>query len=169
MTLPRKKRLVQEALDSKNVLSQAMAERWLSLRTRLASDGSALVVVSDITSMKHSEEQLKLVAQEMRGLAYTGSLTGIANRRVFDDEILMEFARARRSRSPLSVLLMDIDHFKTYSPLGGHATVRPRGAFWRRRIRNRPAWDRQGWRDTPGRGPHCTSLRSHTEQATNHL
>ncbi|CCF00604.1 PAS-domain containing protein [Sinorhizobium fredii] len=40
--------------------------RWLGLRTRLASDGSALVVVSDITSMKRSEEQLKQVAVKDR-------------------------------------------------------------------------------------------------------
>ncbi|WP_245472516.1 sensor domain-containing diguanylate cyclase [Rhizobium jaguaris] len=94
--------------------------RWLSLRTRLASDGSALVVVSDITSMKHSEEQLKQVAHEMRGLAYIDSLTGLANRRVFDDVMLKEFALARRSRSPLSLLLLDIDHFKTYNDTYGH-------------------------------------------------
>jgi diguanylate cyclase (GGDEF)-like protein/PAS domain S-box-containing protein len=94
--------------------------RWLSLRTRLASDGSALVVVSDISSMKRSEEQLKLLAQEMRGLAYTDALTGIANRRVFDDAIAEEFTRARRSGSPLSVLLIDVDHFKAYNDSYGH-------------------------------------------------
>ncbi|MEF0942660.1 diguanylate cyclase [Rhizobium sp. BR 362] len=94
--------------------------RWLSLRTRLASDGSALVVVSDITSMKHSEEQLKQLAQKMTGLAYTDALTGIANRRVFDEVIVTEFARARRGGSPLSMLLIDIDHFKTYNDSYGH-------------------------------------------------
>ncbi|WFU12144.1 diguanylate cyclase (plasmid) [Rhizobium sp. CB3090] len=94
--------------------------RWLSLRTRLASDGSALVVVSDITSMKRSEEQLKQLAQKMTGLAYTDALTGIANRRVFDEVILTEFARARRNGSPLSLLLMDIDHFKSYNDTYGH-------------------------------------------------
>ncbi|MBB4570759.1 diguanylate cyclase (GGDEF)-like protein/PAS domain S-box-containing protein [Rhizobium leucaenae] len=94
--------------------------RWLSLRTRLASDGSALVVVSDITSMKHSEEQLKQLAQKMTGLAYTDALTGIANRRVFDEVILTEFARARRGGSPLSMLLIDIDHFKSYNDSYGH-------------------------------------------------
>nr|WP_210318893.1 diguanylate cyclase [Rhizobium paranaense] len=94
--------------------------RWLSLRTRLASDGSALVVVSDITSMKHSEEQLKQLAQKMTGLAYTDALTGIANRRVFDEVILTEFTRARRNGSPLSLLLIDIDHFKSYNDTYGH-------------------------------------------------
>ncbi|MGY5810892.1 diguanylate cyclase [Rhizobium sp. LEGMi198b] len=94
--------------------------RWLSLRTRLASDGSALVVVSDITSMKHSEEQLKQLAQKMTGLAYTDALTGIANRRVFDEVILTEFARARRNSSPLSLLLIDIDHFKSFNDTYGH-------------------------------------------------
>lgn len=131
--------------------------RWLSLRTRLASDGSALVVVSDITSMKHSEERLKQVAQEMRGLAYTDSLTGIANRRVFDDVISKEFARTRRSRSHLSLLLLDIDHFKTYNDTYGHLEgdkcLKAIGDVLLQWLCDRPAWDRQGRRHAPRRGP----------------
>ncbi|WP_431694833.1 sensor domain-containing diguanylate cyclase [Rhizobium giardinii] len=94
--------------------------RWLSLRTRLASDGSALVVVSDITAMKHSEEQLKQLAQEMKGLAHTDALTGIANRRVFDEVVSEELARAHRNGSPLSLLLIDLDHFKAFNDTYGH-------------------------------------------------
>jgi len=94
--------------------------RWLSLRTRLAADGAALVVVSDITSMKHSEERLKQLALKMKGLADTDALTGIANRRVFDEAILEEFVRARRSASPLSLLLIDVDQFKAYNDTYGH-------------------------------------------------
>jgi diguanylate cyclase (GGDEF)-like protein/PAS domain S-box-containing protein len=94
--------------------------RWIRQRTRLASDGSVLAMVSDITAMKNSEEQLKRLAQEMKGLAYTDSLTGLANRRVFDEVILNEFDRARQASSQLSLLLIDVDHFKTYNDTYGH-------------------------------------------------
>lgn len=94
--------------------------RWLSLRTRLAADGAALVVVSDITAMKHSEERLKQLALKMKGLADTDALTGIANRRVFDEAISEEFVRARRSDTPLSLLLIDVDQFKAYNDTYGH-------------------------------------------------
>ncbi|WP_027665027.1 diguanylate cyclase [Rhizobium leguminosarum] len=94
--------------------------RWLRQRTRLAADGSALVVVSDITSMKHSEERLTQLALKMKGLADTDALTGIANRRVFNEAIAEEFARARRAESPLSLLLIDVDHFKAYNDTYGH-------------------------------------------------
>jgi diguanylate cyclase (GGDEF)-like protein/PAS domain S-box-containing protein len=94
--------------------------RWLSLRTRLAADGSALVVVSDITANKRSEEELKQLAQEMKGLAETDGLTGIANRRMFDEAISVQFAHAARGGAPLSLLLIDIDHFKLFNDTYGH-------------------------------------------------
>ncbi|ARM87480.1 GGDEF/PAS domain-containing protein [Rhizobium sp. CIAT894] len=94
--------------------------RWLRQRTRLAADGSALVVVSDITAMKHSEERLTQLALKMKGLADTDALTGIANRRVLDEAIAEEFARARRVDSALSLLLIDVDHFKAYNDSYGH-------------------------------------------------
>ncbi|MQB44985.1 diguanylate cyclase [Rhizobium sp. ICMP 5592] len=94
--------------------------RWLSLRTRLAADGSALVVVSDITAMKQSEEHLKKLAEDMRGLAETDALTGIANRRAFDNAVAREFSSVARNGSPLSLLLIDIDHFKAFNDTYGH-------------------------------------------------
>jgi diguanylate cyclase (GGDEF)-like protein len=94
--------------------------RWLRQRTRLAADGSVLVVVSDITSMKHSEERLTQFALKMKGLADTDALTGIANRRVFNEAISEEFARVRRTESALSLLLIDVDHFKAYNDTYGH-------------------------------------------------
>lgn len=94
--------------------------RWLSLRTRLADDGSALVVVSDVTAMKQSEEHLKKLAEDMRGLAETDALTGIANRRAFDNAVAREFSSATRNGSPLSLLLIDIDHFKAFNDTYGH-------------------------------------------------
>lgn len=94
--------------------------RWLSLRTRLTQDGSALVVVSDITAMKHAELSLRQLAEQMRDLAETDGLTGLANRRVFDETLASECANALRTASPLSLLMIDVDRFKSYNDTYGH-------------------------------------------------
>lgn len=52
--------------------------------------------------------------------ATTDPLTGIANRRVFDEALLSEFKRARRDGTTLTVVMFDIDHFKKYNDTFGH-------------------------------------------------
>ena len=52
--------------------------------------------------------------------AMQDGLTGLANRRVFDETIKLEFRRAAWSSSPISVVLLDLDHFKDYNDLYGH-------------------------------------------------
>ena len=51
------------------------------------------------------------------------SLTGAANRRSWDEEMNRELARAYRSGAPLTVVIIDIDHFKAYNDTHGHAAV----------------------------------------------
>jgi len=58
---------------------------------------------------------------ELEALAYTDSLTGLANRRFFDELLRREVARANRYRRPLSLVLIDLDHFKRINDLLGHA------------------------------------------------
>lgn len=53
-------------------------------------------------------------------LARTDALTGIANRREFDDTLNNELARLQRAGAPLSLILMDVDHFKAYNDNYGH-------------------------------------------------
>lgn len=94
--------------------------RWLSLRTRVTEDRHVLALVSDITAMKESELSLKSFAEQMKGLAETDALTGLANRRSFDDGLQREFEAAKRTGRPLSVLLIDVDRFKAYNDRYGH-------------------------------------------------
>jgi diguanylate cyclase (GGDEF)-like protein len=60
--------------------------------------------------------------EEMRQLANTDTLTGLANRRHFVETADREFSRARRYGHPLSVLMLDIDKFKTINDRWGHPT-----------------------------------------------
>jgi len=52
--------------------------------------------------------------------ASTDGLTELANRRVFDERLELEWRRCRRSRQPLSLLMIDIDHFKRFNDNHGH-------------------------------------------------
>lgn len=53
-------------------------------------------------------------------LAKTDALTGIANRRCFDEVLAAELVRLHRSGSPLSLIILDVDHFKSFNDHFGH-------------------------------------------------
>lgn len=58
--------------------------------------------------------------QELQRLSATDGLTGIANRRRFDESLSREWARAVREGAPLALLLLDVDYFKLYNDNYGH-------------------------------------------------
>lgn len=66
------------------------------------------------------KRQLNNISERMVQLAREDGLTGLANRRHFSDTFLIEWERARRERLPLSVVFIDIDHFKPYNDNHGH-------------------------------------------------
>jgi len=72
-----------------------------------------LLAFEDITERKKAEEQLKLIAS-MDGL------TGIANRRHFDNTLDLEWRRAMRNAKPLSLIIIDVDYSKNYNDVHGH-------------------------------------------------
>ncbi|QVL50518.1 MAG: response regulator [Thiocapsa sp.] len=63
---------------------------------------------------------LKAQADLMRDMAYLDGLTGIANRRAFDERLRTEWRRAQRDGNPLAALILDVDHFKRYNDRHGH-------------------------------------------------
>ncbi len=79
-------------------------------------DGKLIAVVEtlrDMTDQKRAETALK-------SLAASDGLTGLANRRSFDQTLSIEWSRGLRTKMPLSLLLADVDHFKLYNDLHGH-------------------------------------------------
>lgn len=70
--------------------------------------------ISDISDLKRVEE-------ELRALSITDSLTGIHNRRYFQERLTTEMARVERGGGELSVIMLDIDHFKRINDQHGHA------------------------------------------------
>jgi diguanylate cyclase (GGDEF)-like protein len=60
------------------------------------------------------------VERALEYLVRLDSLTGIPNRRLFEEELAKEWARAKRDHAPLSLIMVDIDHFKEYNDHYGH-------------------------------------------------
>lgn len=98
-------------------------QRWFSVRvTRFLLGSEIKIVVShdNITERKLAEIRLCEVNRLLEAQATTDSLTGVRNRRYFDEALAQEWERHTRSRSPLSLLLLDIDLFKKYNDSFGH-------------------------------------------------
>ena len=70
--------------------------------------------------LEQRKEQLEEVNRQLETLALHDSLTGIGNRRAFEQRITQEMNQARRYGTPLSVLLLDVDNFKSYNDTFGH-------------------------------------------------
>jgi two-component system, cell cycle response regulator len=77
---------------------------------------------STVYSQVELMAQLQRANQELERLAATDPLTGVANRREFLAKSVAECARAARARSPISVLSVDLDHFKDVNDRYGHQT-----------------------------------------------
>ncbi|MGH2749018.1 MAG: diguanylate cyclase [Actinomycetota bacterium] len=58
--------------------------------------------------------------QQVQRMAETDALTGIANRRMFEHVLAREFSRAERSGEPLTLVMLDVDHFKKLNDTHGH-------------------------------------------------
>jgi diguanylate cyclase (GGDEF)-like protein len=75
---------------------------------------------SIVKSRIHNHLELKSYRDSLKMLSAIDGLTGIPNRRCFDETLESEWKRARRSQSPLSLLMLDIDFFKAYNDHYGH-------------------------------------------------
>ena len=76
--------------------------------------------VAVVRARVRSQLTIKRQADAMRELSMTDGLTGVANRRSFNDTIDAEWRRCARAGAPLSVIMIDIDHFKLYNDHYGH-------------------------------------------------
>jgi diguanylate cyclase (GGDEF)-like protein len=75
--------------------------------------GTTLFLAREIGRRARAEERLE-------ELATTDALTGLKNRRKFDSEIDLEWRRAARNGTPVALLMIDADHFKSYNDTWGH-------------------------------------------------
>ena len=110
--------------------------------------------------------QRLLLQQDFRSLAYSDSMTGLDNFRQFEENMIEEIARAERYNRPLSVILLDIDHFKSFNDTLGHqagdALLGQLGIVLRNSLRNVDKPARYGGEEfviiCPETGPEETHL-----------
>ncbi len=98
---------------------------WVEMRARAAAakrDGvlDYILNIRDISTQKLAEEELAEANAELSAMTLSDALTGISNRRNFDQTLRREWRRAMRNARPLALLMIDADHFKAYNDRYGH-------------------------------------------------
>jgi diguanylate cyclase (GGDEF)-like protein len=123
--------IVAAALAKEEVLAG-----WLSLTYHFVAATGTLTtvlaflgarVIRQIVVREQLEEELRVAQASLearnaalRALALNDGLTGLANRRHFEEILAREFSRAARSGAPLALIMLDVDYFKKYNDLYGH-------------------------------------------------
>ncbi len=99
---------------------------WVEASLRVVRDPvtgvptGILNMVRDISERKQAEQELREAYHALEALAVTDTLTHLANRRRFDQCLTNEWRRGIREHQPLSLLLLDVDLFKSYNDTYGH-------------------------------------------------
>ena len=116
---PRARRDVTQA--TYRVLKKDGSFAWIEENRRklLALDGFILSM-RDVSRRKDAELRLEEANQRLEVLARQDALTGLANRRHFDEMLAAEFRRAAREKTSLGLVMIDADHFKRFNDIYGH-------------------------------------------------
>jgi diguanylate cyclase (GGDEF)-like protein len=103
-------------------------------------DPRHLDALSDIAVLIGNELERRNLVRRLAADARTDALTGLANRRAWDEQLPQALHHAQRLEHPLSAVLIDIDHFKTYNDRDGHPAgdfaLRQLGARWSVHVRD---------------------------------
>jgi diguanylate cyclase (GGDEF)-like protein/PAS domain S-box-containing protein len=137
MVHPEDRQKVQTIVDDlqsccKNVMIECRVRKWngeyiwveTSLRVvrdmKTGAPFGVLNIVRDVSQRKLAEQQLRDAYNAVEALAVTDALTGLPNRRRFDQYLANEWRRSTRDCQPLSLLMLDVDRFKAYNDTYGH-------------------------------------------------
>jgi diguanylate cyclase (GGDEF)-like protein/PAS domain S-box-containing protein len=134
-----------------------LAVVWTGRRDApLEQHGSIIDVLGDEAAV--AMERAQLIA-DLEEVASTDVLTELANRRAWDEALERELARAERADQPLSVVILDLDHFKAYNDAHGHLAgdrlLREVAEAWTRLIRPTDVLARYGGEEFSLALPDC--------------
>ncbi|MDY7228446.1 diguanylate cyclase [Hyalangium rubrum] len=97
-----------------------MLELGARVKSMLRLKGLQDALIEKNRELDRANKELARKREELLALSRTDPLTGLSNRRYFEERLQEEFARARRYRSPLSLVMLDIDYFKRVNDTYGH-------------------------------------------------
>ena len=112
-------RKVGDQFDIANLESRAQ-ERLVELNEHY--EGLVRTLEALLEKKDTLEKELRAANERLEHLASTDVLTSVSNRRAIDAALQRDIARADRDKAPLSIILIDIDHFKTVNDTWGHLT-----------------------------------------------
>jgi diguanylate cyclase (GGDEF)-like protein len=107
----------QLEIVSREAFSPATALAFEALTNQVAG---AIHLAATRHDLEQANEHLARAIETLHRISTTDAVTGVANRRNFDDALVLEWRRASRSRTPLSLIMIDIDAFKSYNDVYGH-------------------------------------------------
>jgi diguanylate cyclase (GGDEF)-like protein/PAS domain S-box-containing protein len=124
--------LLSGAEDRRSVVNRMQHRNghwiWVEAQLRAVIDpvtgecSSIIGTVRDISERKALEDETADANRRLQVLATKDGLTGLANRRAFDDALVCEYAWARRSKKSLGLVMIDVDWFKVFNDRYGHVT-----------------------------------------------
>jgi len=99
-----------------------MAERVQSHATQLEGKVAARTKELQVANetIRKANQDLAQAVDELENLARTDGLTQLTNHRTFQEQLAVEVRRSERSQTPLTMLMIDVDHFKKYNDTHGH-------------------------------------------------
>ena len=130
---------------------EELSERLSSLMGLLASEAAVAIERADLLT-------------RLEAVARTDDLTGLANRRAWDEQLPRELARAKRDERPVCVAMVDLDRFKEYNDEHGHQAgdrqLKQIAATWRDVLRPTDVLARYGGEEFVVLLPNCGADRA---------
>lgn len=108
-----------EGINSPQQLKQVLGELFETTNDMAAYNK---VLENRLSDSKSQIDELQMKLELTRVESFTDELTGLTNRKRFDQSLELEMSEAIESNEPLCLLLMDIDHFKNFNDTHGHQT-----------------------------------------------
>ncbi len=132
---------------------------------------AAAVVGEIVAGRRAGEKERERLQLELVHMAHHDALTGVANRRLFEQDLPREMARAKRRGAPLCVIALDLDDFKAYNDEYGHAAgdrlLKASASAWTHALRAGDLLARTGGDEFVALLPDCTPAEA--EQVSERL
>lgn len=111
---------IRQQVDDVITIPVEQMELLLRVESLLRTRQQALRLSALLAQEQLLEQQILADNQILQAMVTQDGLTGISNRRAFDEKLAYEWKLGRREQTPLAVVLCDVDHFKAYNDTYGH-------------------------------------------------